>query len=89
MTSNLPCHLPAIPCHVLCDLLALIRCSFGQVLKAYASEFLVTATAFLTCAHDGTPAPPEARNSLADWYLGIIASAVTDALANLSLQQSW
>lgn len=39
--------------------------------------------------HDGMHALVEAQNSVADWYLGIIASAVIDALANFSLQQTW
>lgn len=41
------------------------------------------------CVHYGTHALLEAQNYLADWYLGIIASAVIDALANFSLQQTW
>lgn len=38
---------------------------------------------------DGMHAHLEAQTSLADWYLGIIAFAVIDALANFSLQQTW
>lgn len=39
--------------------------------------------------HGGMHALLEAHNSLADWYLGTIASAVIDALANFGLQQTW
>ena len=90
MNASLPCHMPATPCH---DYVT----SGGSSCDHWPSHQGACTRAFgagdfnrlCECVHDGRHAHLEAQTSLADWYLGIIAFAVIDALANFSLQQTW